>query len=127
MNTMKPPLRIKVIDIVGSPFGVAADDGMAVHEKINAALAVTDRPVELDFTGMDLVISAFLNTAIGRLAGEMSLDEIRSRISFTGLPDDDRELVDRVLENAVLFYADPEQFKKSLELDEEDEDEQRGA
>jgi len=114
--------RIKVIDEIGSPYGISADDGTVVHKCIREAIEGTELPVELDFSGMELVIAAFLNTAIGRLAGEMSLDEIRSRISFTGLAVDDRELVDRVLENAMLFYADPEQFKKSLEFDEDDEE-----
>ena len=124
MNTMNPPLRIKVIDILGSPFAVAADDGAAVYNKISAAFTVAERPVELDFTGMDLVISAFLNTAIGRFAAEMSLEEIRSRISITGLAEDDVELVNRVLENAVRYYADPDQFRKALELDDDDDEEQ---
>ena len=66
---------------------------------------------------MDLVIAAFLNTAIGRFAEEMSLEEIRSRISITGLAEDDVELVNRVLENAVRYYADPDQFRKALELE----------
>jgi hypothetical protein len=54
----------------------------------------------------------------------MSLEDIRARISIAGLADDDVELVNRVLENAVRYYADPDQFRKALGLEDEDDEEQ---
>lgn len=121
MKIMKSPIRIKVTDIVGSNLCVSSEDGGAVCKKLEAALQ-TDRPIELDFAWIDMMISAFLNAAIGRLAEHRSPSEIHERITFINISDEDRELIERVLENAVLFYAEPDRFRKALEIDNEDEE-----
>ena len=121
MKLMKTPIRIKLTDTVGSNLCVSSEDGGAVFEKLQAALH-TDRPIELDFSGIDMVISAFLNAAVGRLAEHRSIKQIHERITFKNLGDDDRELVDRVLENAVCFYEAPDRFREALEIDKDDEE-----
>lgn len=117
---MKTPIRIKLTDTVGSNLCVSSEDGGAVFEKLDAALK-TDRPIELDFSGIDMVISAFLNAAVGRLAEHLSIAQIHERIAFTNLGEEDRELMDRVLENAVRYYEAPDRFRKALEIEEDDE------
>jgi len=119
MNNNKLPIRMKVTDIAGSNLCVSSEDGSAVFEKLLAALN-TDRSIELDFSGIELVISAFLNAAIGRLVEHLTIPQIEGRITFTHLSEDDRELIDRVLDNAVLYYEEPDRFRKSLEMEEED-------
>jgi hypothetical protein len=121
MKLMKTPIRIKLTDIVGSNLCVSSEDGGAVYEKLVAALK-EERPIELDFAGVDMVISAFLNAAIGRLAEHMNIPEIHERITFLNSNEDDRDLMDRVLENAVSFYEAPDQFRKALEIDKDDEE-----
>ncbi len=117
---MKTPIRIKVTDIVESNLCVSSEDGGAVFEKMESALT-TNRPIELDFSGVGMVISAFLNGAVGRLVEHRSIPEIHERISFTNLGEEDRELMDRVLENAVRYYEEPDRSRKSLEIDDDDE------
>ena len=116
---MKPPIRIKITDVTGSNLCVSSEDGGAVFEKLNTALE-TDRPVELDFSGIEMVISAFLNAAIGRLVEHRSIPEINERIAFTNIGEEDRELINRVLENAVLYYIAPDRFRQALEMEEDD-------
>ena len=116
---MKTPIRIKLTDTVGSNLCVSSEDGRPVFEKLEAALK-TGRPIELDFAGIDMVISAFLNAAVGRLAEHLSIAQIHERIAFPNLGEEDRELMDRVLENAVRFYEAPDRFRKSLEIEEDD-------
>ena len=117
---MKAPIRIKITDAIGSNLGVSSEDGGAVFEKLNTALE-TDRPVELDFSGIEMVISAFLNAAIGRLVEHRTIAEINKRIVITHIGEDDRELITRVLENAVRYYEAPDRFRKALEMEEADE------
>lgn len=115
---MNASIKIKISDIIGSNLGVSSEDGGAVFEKLEIALKA-ERPVELDFSGIEMVISAFLNAAIGRLLQKRKISEIRSQISFTNISQDDLELIDRVLENAERYYEDPDRFRKSLEGDDE--------
>lgn len=117
---MSTPIRIKVTDVVGSPLCVSSEDGGAVFEKLDAALK-TDRPVELDFSGIEMVISAFLNAAIGRLVEHRTIAAIKERVTFTHIEADDLELIDRVLENAVRYYEAPDRFRKSLEGGDDEE------
>jgi len=119
---MTQAIRIKVTEVVGSDICVSSEDGSKVFEKLSVALE-TDRPVELDFSGVQIVISAFLNAAIGRLVEKSSREMIYTRIKFTHLAHEDKELIERVLENAEIFYADPDKYRRALELDEPNDQE----
>lgn len=118
---MSTPVKIKVADVIGSNLGVSSEDGGAVFEKIRIALNAR-QSVELDFTGIDMLISAFLNAAVGKLVEDLSIDEIHQRIKFTGMADGDPELLEKVLENARRYYEDPDRFRKLLEMEETDEE-----
>lgn len=117
---MTQPIRIKVTEVVGSDICVSSEDGAKVFEKLSLALE-TDRLIELDFSGVQIVISAFLNAAIGRLVENTSKESILQRIKLTNLAEEDRELIDRVLDNAVKFYSDPDQYRRALEIDEQND------
>jgi hypothetical protein len=122
MNTMSQPIRIKVIEVIGSDICVSSEDGAKIFEKLNVAIE-TDRPVELDFSGVQIVISAFLNAAIGRLVEKNSKESIRGKVTFTNIAHEDEELIDRVLENAESFYADPDKYRRALEIDDPNDEE----
>jgi hypothetical protein len=66
---MPEEITVRLLDIVGSPLAVSADDGQLVHDKI-APLLRDDHRVALSFDGVGTVISAFLNAAVGQLYGE---------------------------------------------------------
>lgn len=119
--TMSTPIKIKVADVIGSNLGVSSEVGEAVFEKIQIALKAR-QSVDLDFTGIDMLISAFLNASVGKLVENLSIEEIHKRITFSGMEEGDRELLDKVLENAVRYYADPDRFRKLLEVEDADEE-----
>jgi hypothetical protein len=119
--TMSAPVKIKVVDVIGSNLGVSSEDGGAVFEKIQIALNAR-QSVELDFTGIDMLISAFLNAAVGKLVEKLSVEEIHQRVKFTGMADGDPELLEKVLENAHRYYEDPDRFRKLLEMEVSDEE-----
>lgn len=118
---MSAPVKIKVVDVIGSNLGVSSEDGGAVFEKIQIALNAR-QSVELDFTGIDMLISAFLNAAVGKLVEKLSVEEIHQRVKFTGMADGDPELLEKVLENAHRYYEDPDRFRKLLEMEVSDEE-----
>ena len=118
---MSVAVKIRVADVIGANLGVSSEDGGAVFKKIQIALNA-GQDVNLDFTGIDMLISAFLNAAVGKLIENLSLEEIHKRIVFSGMEEGDRELLDKVLENAVRYYADPDRFRKLLEMEDSDEE-----
>lgn len=118
---MNAPVKIRVFEVVGANIGVSSEDGGAVFEKLQVALKA-GQYVDLDFTGIDMLISAFLNAAVGKLVEHLSIEEIHKQISFSGMEEGDRELLDKVLENAVRYYADPDRFRKLLEMEDADEE-----
>lgn len=118
---MNSVIRLKVSEIIGSNLAVSSDDGDAVFQKLKIALD-NRRSVELDFSGIEMVISAFLNAAVGRLVETNPIAELNEQVTYKNLSEDDRELVHRVMENAVRFYEDPDRFKKALESGDNDEE-----
>lgn len=111
---MSQPITVRVRDIIGSPLCVSAEDGQILHDKI-APLVRDDVHVVLSFRGVDTVISAFLNAAIGQLYGEFSEDRVRGLLSFEDVTDDDLTLVKRVAENAVIYFKNAAQFDRAWE------------
>ena len=118
---MKKEIIIK--DIVGSTDWVQVADGLKVYEIIVSFLK--DKEIEsinLSFSGRKFVITAFLNAAIGKLYnGQFTADEL-DRLSFVDIEKSDKEKIERVIQNAKLYYANPrnrefrdELFKKEAE------------
>ena len=62
METKKQHLIVK--NIIDSDLAVSSDDGKKVYQAIVEALR-RENIVELDFQGITVVITAFLNMAIG--------------------------------------------------------------
>ncbi len=99
---MTEPITAKVTAIVGGGLCVSSEDGQKVHDKI-VPLLREGRPVALSFEGVDTLISAFLNAAIGQLYGEFSEEQIRQLLSVKDMTQEDLGILKRVVENAKKF------------------------
>lgn len=120
---MAEPVTIRTLDVTGNNLAVSAEDGQLVHDKV-APLLREGRAVRLSFQGIDTMISAFLNAAIGQLYGEFSEGEIRERFSVVEMAPEDLVLLKRVVENAKSYFRDPERYRKAVEpLSEDDHEE----
>mgnify|MGYP001074600624 CR=1 FL=1 len=108
------PVKISVYSLVGNSFCVSAEDGKRVYEKIKEAL-VQGKNVELSFLNVELLTSAFLNTAVGMLYGDFSEDKIKSSLSLSSISNDDKLLLKRVVDTAKTYYKDPERLNKTIE------------
>lgn len=78
------PVRIHLAKIIGSPEAVSSADGELVFSYINEALK-TGCKVVLDFEGITLLITAFLNSAIGQLYGIYETKFIQEHLSVLNL------------------------------------------
>ena len=115
------PVIIRVINIVGGPLCVAADDGQHVYDEV-ATLLREGRPVVLSFAGIETVIAAFMSAAIGQLYGKFSEEHVCGLFSVRDLQADDRALLDRVVRNAKAYYANPAAFDAVWKEEFTDED-----
>ena len=107
-------LNTSIYSIVGDSFCVAAEDGEKVFEVIREALKKNMR-VELSFLNVDMMTSAFLNTAIGKLYKEFDEEKIKNSLKVSDITDEDKLLLKRVIDTAKLYYKDPKRFEKSVE------------
>lgn len=107
-------IKINIYNEVGGSAAVSDTDGQKVFEKINKALK-TGNSVILDFVNIDMVISAFLNTAVGQLYKEnYSVEFLRNNVKTINMNKDDRKILATVLKRAKEYYQDPE-YKEKLD------------
>lgn len=107
-------IKINIYNEVGGSAAVSDTDGQKVFEKINKALK-TGNSVVLDFLNIDMVISAFLNTAAGQLYKEnYDVEYLRNNIKVANMNNDDKEILATVLKRAKEYYQNPE-YRKNLE------------
>jgi hypothetical protein len=85
----------------------------------------TGQPLEIDFTGVEILTTRFLNIAIGQLFKAVSnsaeADVLESLLHFRGLDDDDLERMKNVIARARFFHLKPDEYRNaiinSLEMD----------
>lgn len=119
---MDKTITVKVADLIGSPLCISSEDGQKVFDKVSFLLK-EGASVVISFDRVNMLISLFLNVAIGQLYGFFSEDEIRAGLRVEGMAGDDMELLKRVVDNAKRYYANPKQYDDAWQ-NEEDEDEQ---
>lgn len=101
-------LRIDVQALVGDA-SITLEDGQKVYDKVYdqvRPLLFAGKAVELDFTGVDILASPFLNAAAGHLLEDVRRDELNRLIRIENLAPAGRFTVRRVIENAKQYYSD---------------------
>lgn len=110
---MSENIRISMFEVVGSPFCVASDDGQKIYNRLDAALK-TDREVVLSFHNVTALTGAFLSTAIGQLYGTFSEEKIQSLLKIEDAKPDDLRLLRSAVNNAKLYFKNPERFNQAI-------------
>ena len=118
---MNDQVKIKVADLIGSPLCISAEDGQKVFDKVEQL--VKDRQqVTISFENVIILISLFLNVAIGQLYGSFSEEDIRAHLKVEGLCSDDMELLKSVVDNAKKYYSNKKSYDDAwLEEDNNEE------
>lgn len=98
-------MRISVFEVVGA-YALTPEDGRSVYDRVHASLRSDDQ-VELDFDGVKVFASPFFNSAIGRLLADSHAEYLREHLKFQNISGAGAELLQRAIENAKEFFADP--------------------
>jgi hypothetical protein len=90
---------IKIKDITNSHLAVSSIDGDKVFNIIDSNFRA-NKAIKLDFEGIELTITAFLNSSIGKLYSIYEVDKIREFLKIVNLKQDEIELLKLVIEKA---------------------------
>jgi len=103
---------VYIRDFILSDIAVVAEDGKKVNAEIRKYLE-NDEPVVVDFEGVDLVNTAFLNTAIGELYKDYTSDFLNKYLTIL-LNESDFKSLKLVIERAKDFYNNTDSFNDSV-------------
>lgn len=110
---MSEPVFIPVSEIVGGRLCVATEDGDRVCEKIASAIR-EGRRVILSFAEVDMVIPAFLSSAMGQLYGEFPENHVDRLIEVQNLPKGMNGMIECSRRWAKAYYRDPVEYEKAI-------------
>jgi len=106
--------ELGVYNIVGNSFCIEADDGQKVFGHISSAIGA-GKKVVLSFQNVEMLTSAFLNTAIGQLYRDFPEDRIREDLKVIMMEAADMALLTRVVDASKLFCKDPDRLQQSID------------
>lgn len=104
-------IEVNVYSIVGNSFCVDAEDGEKVFEDLKKILEQNNKAV-ISFLNVEMLTSAFLNTAVGRLYGLFDHEKIKASLSVKDVSDDDKLLLKKVTDTAKAYYKDKKRVEE---------------
>ncbi len=118
---MNDQITIKITDLIGNKLCISAEDGQKVYDKIEQLIR-SEKNITISFNNVTMLISLFLNVAIGQLYGSFGEDAIRNQLKVEGLSSDDMELLKHVVDNAKKYYSNQRSYDDAW-LEEDDHEE----
>ncbi|MDD3877957.1 MAG: STAS-like domain-containing protein [Bacteroidales bacterium] len=104
---------IRIFDEVGGDSAISVDDGNNVFIKIDNAIS-QGLSVILDFQNINLIITAFLNAAIGQLYSKYTSEDLQEKLKLENIKPEDVRLFQQVIKRAKEYFSDPEGFENSI-------------
>lgn len=108
-------MQLKIQDIIQTNFAVTTEDGNTIFELLNSNFS-KNIPVVLDFEGINLMTTAFLNSAIGQLYSNnnYSSDFLNVHLKLINVKEYDRALFTMVVKRAKEYFANKQTFEKNI-------------
>jgi hypothetical protein len=106
--------QILIKDVINTNFAVTTEDGNTIFELLDSNLS-KNNAVSLDFQGINLMTTAFLNSAIGQL---YSIDKyssafLNSNLKLVNVQEQDKPLFALVVKRAKEYFANKQGFEKN--------------
>lgn len=105
---------LNVYSIINSPYCVDAADGEKIYELLFKSIS-EKKHVTLSFKGIELVITAFLNTAVGQLYRDFSDETIKMYLSKTDYKEEFESCWEKVISGAPVYYANREELESKMD------------
>jgi len=104
--------KLLISKLIDGNTAVSADDGQLIFDKIKDAL-YNNKLIELDFEGIEILTTAFLNAAIGQLYNIYTSDKLNEFLKLKNVSQEDLTLFQKVIRRAKEYYANPKGFEDS--------------
>lgn len=104
-------IEIYIHEIINDDFCVSTKDAELIFEIIKENF-VKKNKVILNFREIKLIIASFLSVSIGQLYGKYGYKFIKNHLSAKNMLNDDKFLLNRVIDNAKQYYKNEYQFKE---------------
>ena len=106
--------KINIVNTIGDSYAVEAEEGQKVYDLIKKAFNNGNK-VMLSFLNIEMMTTAFLNTAVGQLYSTFSEEKIRELLQVQEISKSGAISLKRVVDTAKLYYKDPDALKRSIE------------
>lgn len=107
-------ITVSIVNVIGDVYGVEAEDGEKIFQLIIRAFK-DHKKVNLSFKNIEMLTTAFLNTAIGQLYKDYTEDFIKENLKVSDISESGKVSLKRVVDTAKLFYKDPEALMRSID------------
>lgn len=104
-------VNIKVFDVIRCKFCVATEDGEKIYNEIFRNLN-KKKKIMLSFSGINLIMPAFLNASICQLYRQFDEDVIDNNLIITDLKEEDRNLLRIHNHKAKRYFKNPTLYDK---------------
>ena len=104
---------INIKEVINTTFCVDVEDGEKINGLVHQAL-LKKQVVVLSFVEIELVITAFLHSAVGKLYKDFQPEFLESHIRTQDLPREFESVWEKVIEGAPLYYANKEELDKKF-------------
>lgn len=114
MTDMADKILIDIKEVLGSSRAVSAEKGLIVYEKIFNEID-NGKVVELDFTNVTDLTTAFLNVAIGHLYNNFKPEQLNLQLRLINYSSLDGYLIKKVIQRVKM--KNKELFEKNIKED----------
>src|SRR6266550_8502029 len=102
--------KIVIIEAVGSPHLVDVEDGQRLYQTIHDYVEKREQ-IELSFSGVEQIITAFANAAIGQLYNDFTESTVRRYITLSDMDDITRDVLSMTVTRAKEFFKNPDRIR----------------
>lgn len=99
-------MRIEIRSLIGET-ALTLEEGQKLYECVYPELKA-GRPIELDFSGVNIFASPFFNFAIGQLLGDIAPNTLNRLLTILNLSEVGMDTLGRVIDNSKKYYASAE-------------------
>lgn len=106
--------NIIIREIINGDIAVSTSDGDLIYNLLNDYLSA-NKKIKIDFEGISILTTAFLNAAIGQLYSNPFYSDVflNSHLELINVEKEDRILFSEVVKRAKEYFRDKKGFEDS--------------
>ena len=113
-------MNVVISEIIQSNVAISPKSGEILYSLLDKAVSRREKVI-LDFTGIEMMTTAFLNVAIGQLYHKFKPEDLNTSLSLINLQKEDVSLFLKVISRAKDYFKDQDAFNKKMTERYEDE------